>query len=237
MTQEGTTCLLSGILSRSESGRIQPSPLSGGLHASASLGSSVPLSISLPARPHHWDEGMSETSTLDQESSEPSATVVEPTTEAYSATEYAVNNPRHVFISPRSEVAAACTPDEGCSTDMSPVVPKLNLCLAGLSPLEPEELPQTLAIVHSDVLRTKLQPGPVSSSSMDGCSIKYADVSEQFACGPISSSYIESGDGHPVEPNTARSVSGSVVDSFQTLASDGKVSCLNLEICASSQGC
>ena len=215
MTQDGTTCLLSGMLSRGDSSTMKPSALYGGLHPSASLGSSAPLSVSLPARPL-CEGGLSDTLTLDKESSVPSEISSVPTNKAYASTAYALNNTRHVFVSPRSRVAASCTPDEGNSTEMNPVVPKLNLCLAGLSPLEPEELPPTVIPMGNGGIGAK----------MEGCCNKYADVSEQFACGPISSTCVESpsGDGQPLaEPSTDRSVSGSVVDSFQTLVSDGKV--------------
>lgn len=216
MTQDGTTCLLSGMLSRGDSSTMKPSALYGGLHPPASLGSSAPLSVSLPARPRPCEGGLSETLTLEKESSVPSEISSVPTNKAYASTAYAHNNTRHVFDSLRSRVAASCTPDEGNSTEMNLVVPKLNLCLVGLSPLAPEELPPTAIPMGNDGI----------GATMKGCCNKYADVSEQFACGPISSTYTESpsGDGQPLAgPNTDRSVSGSVVDSFQTLVSDGKV--------------
>lgn len=225
MTQDGTTCLLSGMLSKIDSCQTKPTSLSGGLLPSASIGSSAQLSISLPARPQIWEEGLSDTLALEKHGSVSTASEA-PAIMVQNLTHPDVNDRRHVFVSPRSKVAGTCVPEVSNSVEPNPMVPKLNLCLAGLSQLVPDELPHGSNSIKDDLLGAQLQPEAMAFSTMENCTDKAPDVSEQFACGPIASTYIDSlYDMHPLAaPNTDRSVSGSVNDSFQTLATDGKVS-------------
>lgn len=226
MTQDGTTCLLSGMLSKSELCQMKLCPLSGGPLASArSIGSSAPLSISLPARPDLWEEGVSDTLSLENHGSV--------TTDADKCGGWSwgdaapvVHNGRHVFVSPRSKEAARCVPEESSSTETNSVVPKLNLCLAGLSQLVLERPSHSAGAVQDDLL-AQLQPWAMPCSTVQAGADKDTDICEQFDCGPVSSSYIDSRslcEGYPLgAPSTDRSVSGSVVDSFQSLPNDGKV--------------
>jgi hypothetical protein len=215
MTQDGTTGLLSGMLSKSESCHTKPASQLLELGFASSISCSAQLSVSQPARPQRWEVGISDSLPLDSHEG----------TSAQACEDADLGNATELSDALVSPCPRLATND---SLEQKSAVPKLNLCLVGLSPLVPEELPHSANRIQDDLIDAQLQPADMSSSTMPSCTDMFTEVSEQFACGPIFSSYISSHslcDGHPLAPPpTNRSVSSSSIASFQNAAADGKVS-------------
>lgn len=212
MTQDGTTCLLSGMLSGSDSCSKRPASVSDGLHPSASLASSGCLSVSVPARPQSWEEGVSDSLPLGKND------VTTPPPMQH-VREEAVTTGRHVYVSPRAKPDASLAPKKK-KVDSISKIPTPNFRALGPPPLVPDERLHSSNTIQDDLRNAHLQPVAMTCSAAHTCTTKGTDASEQFACGPISSSMCDM--NLSVVPHPECSISASVVESFQSLT-DGKV--------------